>query len=238
MAAPSPEPSTVASRLLLALLARIQDGRWSVGAVLPGERVLMEEFAVSRVALREALAALRALGVLDTAHGRRSRVRPVGAEVLAWLLPLVLPADDPHAARHMLEVRLALEPQVAGLAARHFSAADEARLATAAQGTADHAEAGGPAFVAADLAFHHALVESCGNPLLHALVAALGGIYAGFVQENAADAVTVRRQAASDHAAILAAVRSHDRQGAMTRMQDHLLATASRRAKQDDSASQ
>jgi len=235
MAALSPDLSTVASRLLGDLLARIQDGRWGVGTVLPGERVLMAEFSVSRVALREALAALRALGVLDTAHGRRSRVRPLGAEVLAWLLPLVLPADDPHAARHMLEVRLALEPQVAGLAARHFSAADEARLAAAVQGTADHAAAGGPAFVAADLAFHHALAESCGNPLLHALVTALGGIYAGFVRENAADSLAVRRQAALDHAAILAAVRSRDSQRATAQMQQHLLATASRRAKQDAS---
>ncbi len=227
----TPEPSTVASRLLLDLLARIQDGRWAVGTVLPGERVLMEEFSVSRVALREALAALRALGVLDTAHGRRSRVRAIGAEVLAWLLPLVLPAADPHAARHMLEVRLALEPQVAALAAVHGSAADVIRLDAAAQGTADHAEGGGAEFVTADLAFHHALAESCGNPLLHALVTALGGIYAGFVRENAADAVTVRRQAAHDHAAILAAVRSHDGPGAMLRMHEHLLATASRRAK-------
>jgi len=228
---PAPEASATGTRLLREMLARVQDGRWAIGDALPGERVLMAEFGVSRVALRETLAALRALGVLEVAHGRRSRVRPVGAEVLAWLLPLVLAQAGGNPARQMLEVRLALEPQVAALAAQHRSPAHLARLDEAAAATATHALPGGRAFVTADLAFHRTLVDACGNPLLAAIVEALARFYERYVAENADEHPDSRTRAAKDHALILAAVSASDAPTALARMQDHLLGTASLRAR-------
>lgn len=233
---PAPEASATGTRLLREMLARVQDGRWAVGEALPGERLLMAEFGVSRVALREALAALRALGVLEVAHGRRSRVRPVGAEVLAWLLPLVLAQAGGNPARQMLEVRLALEPQVAALAAQHRSATHLTRLGTAAAATATHATAGGRAFITADLAFHRTLVDACGNPLLAAIVEALARFYERYVAENADEHPDSRTRAAQDHARILAAVTARDATAALGHMQAHLLGTASMRARGDVAA--
>src|SRR5213595_3409572 len=54
----------VTGRLRKTFLDRIRKGTWPVGSELPSERELMSEFGVSRIPLREAIAGLRALGVL------------------------------------------------------------------------------------------------------------------------------------------------------------------------------
>lgn len=231
----TPEASVTGARLLREMLDRIQDGRWPIGGSLPGERVLMAEFAVSRVALREALAALRALGVLEVAHGRRSRVRPVGAEVLACLFPLVLAQQEGNAARHMLQVRLALEPTMAALAAEQRSAAHLEALQAASEATLRHAGSGGEAFIDHDLAFHRALADACGNPLLGTVVDALARFYERSVAQNATELAEHRERAARDHQGITAAIAAGDADLARRRMEAHLRSTASRRARGLDS---
>ncbi len=62
--------SSTSTRVFEAMLERIRSGQWPVGALVPGERVLVEQFGVSRIALREALSMLRAMGVIETNHGR------------------------------------------------------------------------------------------------------------------------------------------------------------------------
>jgi DNA-binding FadR family transcriptional regulator len=227
----TPDASATGARLLREMLARIQDGRWRIGEALPGERVLMDAFGVSRVALREALAALRALGVLEVAQGRRSRVRPVGAEVLACLFPLVLAQNEGNAAQQMLELRLALEPTMAALAAKHHHQQHLRDLRNAAARTAAHVEAGGRAFVAGDLAFHRTLAEACGNPLLGTVVEALARFYERYVAQNAAEHPTSRKRAARDHSLIADAIAARDEALARDLMERHLRGTASRRAR-------
>ena len=49
---------------------QIGDGALKPGDQLPSERMLQEELGVSRFTLREALARLSALGILEVAHGK------------------------------------------------------------------------------------------------------------------------------------------------------------------------
>src|SRR5262245_17142768 len=72
------------------MLDRIQAGEWPVGSAIPSERTLIDEFGVSRIAVREAVSMLRGLGVVEVSHGRRTRVRKIDARVLDQLLPLML----------------------------------------------------------------------------------------------------------------------------------------------------
>lgn len=228
----TPEASTTGARLLREMLARVQDGRWQIGEPLPGERILMAEFAVSRVAMREALAAMRALGVLEVAHGRRSRVRPVGAEVLAYLFPLVIAQHDQgHPAKHMLEVRLALEPTMAALAATNRLDAHVQQLRDAAAVTAAHAELGGTHYILADVAFHRALADACANPLMGIIADALARYYEQSVAQNTEAFPANRQRAAVDHAAIAEAVAQGNAQAAHQHMEAHLRGTASREAR-------
>src|SRR4051812_48588582 len=100
------------------ILARIRSGQWPAGTELPSERELMEEFKVSRIPLREALAGLRALGVLQTRAGSGTRARRVDADSVPQLPPLLVPLEGERPFGQVFEPRLAVKSQPAALAAR------------------------------------------------------------------------------------------------------------------------
>src|SRR5262245_19736716 len=94
------------------LLALIQSGAIRVGEKLPGEITLAQEFGVSRTVVREALGALKALGLLSSRSGSGTfviAVEPRGS-------PLSL--ADGYTSDELHELRMHLEIPGAGLAAR------------------------------------------------------------------------------------------------------------------------
>jgi GntR family transcriptional regulator len=75
--AAAPTPKYAAIRNLLR--ERILRGRYPPGEGLPSESALMREFAVSRVTVRLALAALRSTGLVESRQGKGYFVRPLRA---------------------------------------------------------------------------------------------------------------------------------------------------------------
>ena len=71
------DPKYVVIRNLLR--DRILSGRYGLGSWLPSESALMSQFAVSRVTVRLALAALREVGLVESRQGKGYFVRPVRA---------------------------------------------------------------------------------------------------------------------------------------------------------------
>ncbi|WP_050778014.1 winged helix-turn-helix domain-containing protein [Micromonospora sp. ATCC 39149] len=72
----SPHSGVPAALQLAALLrARIQDGTYAAGGLLPSETRLSQEYGVGRGTVRRAVAELRAEGLVDAASGRGTRVR-------------------------------------------------------------------------------------------------------------------------------------------------------------------
>lgn len=63
------------SRIHKAMADRIRSGEWSAGTQLPSEEKLREEFATSRGPVRQALALLRAEGLVTGGRGTPPRVR-------------------------------------------------------------------------------------------------------------------------------------------------------------------
>jgi GntR family transcriptional regulator len=55
--------------------ARITSGQYPPGSPLPSETQMIEHYRVSRLTVRHAVAALRAAGLVETAHGRATLVR-------------------------------------------------------------------------------------------------------------------------------------------------------------------
>jgi DNA-binding GntR family transcriptional regulator len=144
-----------APRLLLrehvkeAILQRILEGEY-----LPGERLvetrLAREFETSQVPVREALRDLEMLRFVESEPFRGARVREVSQEELLEIFP----------------VRSALEEIAAREAARRpgtwheaLAEAYEEMVASAAAGDV-HEQ------VRADVAFHTAIVDACGNSIL------------------------------------------------------------------------
>jgi len=147
-------------RLSEQLAEQIKSGRFSPGARLPTEQELTRAARVSRTVVREAVAALRAEGLVVTRQG-------VGAFVSAE--PQRAPFRiDPERMQslddvlHVMELRLGVEIESAGLAAERASRA-QVRAIAAALETIDRAAAGGKSAVDEDLALHRAIAEATGN---------------------------------------------------------------------------
>jgi DNA-binding FadR family transcriptional regulator len=200
------------ARVARALGSGIVAGRYPQGSVLPREAALLSRFRVSRTVLREAVKTLSAKGMLETRTRVGTRVRERAAwnlfdrDVLAWYLE---GGVDARFLRDLAEIRLAIEPAAAALAAERRTPADLDALDSCVAAMRD-APGLDPAFARADLAFHLALADASGNVFMHSV---------GAVTEAALDVVfrlsrptDPQAHAASwqAHAAIAAAIRAGD----------------------------
>src|SRR5437868_867731 len=118
---PLPAPRSLTGELVARLTDDITSGKIPPGSQLPTEQELIAATGVSRTVVREAVAALRADGLVVTRQG-------VGAFVSA--APQQAPFRiDPEGMRslddvlHVMELRLGVEIESAGLAAERASRA-------------------------------------------------------------------------------------------------------------------
>ncbi len=149
------------------LLQDIQQGLYPMGSCLPSERALMASFGVGRPAIRESLAKLARLGVIELKAGVRPRVRrPDVAPLLDEMKGAVqfMLAAEPGQ-RHMQEVRMMLEASLARYAAKHIKAEDLQSLWAniEAQSHNLHDMA---AFAELDMVFHRIIANVPNNPVL------------------------------------------------------------------------
>jgi len=159
------------ARVVHALGAAIVRGELGPGAAVPTEDELVTRFAVGRSALREGVKVLAGKGLLESRTSAGTRVRPreswnlLDPDVLRWrYTPQASPAD----VAALADLRVALEPGAARLAAERASPGQRSAVTAAmAQLWAAVATVGAPdQFIEADLAFHRAVFAACGNELL------------------------------------------------------------------------
>ena len=148
----------------------IVGGRFAPGAALPTEPELGAELGVSRTVVREAIRALQAKGMLITRPRTGTRVRArddwhlFDPAVVGWTLAGPI---DTGMVEDLVEIRLALEPFAAGLAAKRRTADDLAAMAAALLAMADALGRGDKAgYTRADLGFHRAVVVASRNVFL------------------------------------------------------------------------
>ncbi len=143
------------------LAAEISSGRIAPGARLPTEQELTAALGVSRTVLREAVAALRAEGLVETRQG-------VGAFVVRDVQrrPFRIDPDELRSIAEVvqvMELRTGVEVEAAGIAAERTNAPARTRIAKAIAAI-DAALARGEAAIDEDFAFHQAIAEATGNP--------------------------------------------------------------------------
>ncbi|MEU7854008.1 FadR/GntR family transcriptional regulator [Nonomuraea sp. NPDC049141] len=167
--ATDPYPDTARhAHVVHALGARIVDGSLVPGTPIPIEEQLVNELGVGRSAVREGVKVLAGKGLLETRRSAGTRVRPreswnlLDADVLSWrFVPDAAPGDI----RVLADLRVALEPGAARVAAERADAAAIQRIDEAL--AALHATADDPdPFIGADLAFHRAVFGAADNDLL------------------------------------------------------------------------
>ena len=102
--------------IVASLNERVQQGQLQAGDKLPSESEIMAQFEVSRTVVREALSRLQAAGAVETRHGIGTFVLPardplnfsLGSVDLAMVSDVIA----------LLELRISLETEAAGLAAQ------------------------------------------------------------------------------------------------------------------------
>ena len=146
------------------LLDMILSGDYGEGDRLPPERVLVEQLGVSRTVVREALNLLEARGILSIEHGRGAIVSSNGAHVLHNDLGFLL-RMEPSALWELMEIRKALEVEVAGLAAERATPEDTEIMRAVLDRMRENINAP-EGYVDADVEFHDLLVRSARNRVL------------------------------------------------------------------------
>jgi GntR family transcriptional repressor for pyruvate dehydrogenase complex len=189
------------------------------GNRLPGERELCEQFGVSRTVIREATKVLAQRGLLMIEPGRGTFVTlPAERDVARSIAFFIRAHDVPFS--NLVEVRRALEPEIAELAAGRVTEAHLQRLQECID-VMERSLADPEAYVAADQDFHSALAEATGNDIFVAITGAI----IGFAQ-SARRLMFVVPEAPTRgqqyHRALLACLGSGDAAGARNAMLQHL----------------
>ncbi|TPE48527.1 FadR/GntR family transcriptional regulator [Amaricoccus solimangrovi] len=141
------------------------------GSILPGDQELMEKFGVSRTVLREAMKTLAAKRLIEAKSRVGTRVLPkvrwnfVDSDVMSWRLGAGVDLDF---VVHLAEMRLALEPAAAALAAKHATNDEILELYAIAErmDRPDHTE---ESIAKVDLEFHIAIAEYSRNPFMRSV---------------------------------------------------------------------
>lgn len=204
----------------------IKERKLSAGERLPGEHELVEQLRVSRPVLREALARLQSMGLIDIQRGRGTFVG--NATSLANCVRLLRSAVtiSPQELRSYAELRSAIEVQAARQAAERATDHDIAELAAFVR-RLDDDELPHPEALELDFQFHRKLLETAGNPLMQNLMEV---IYEFVLTQMARTTPSQRDNQLGRrlHKAILTAVRNHDPDAAAKAMQQHMQAVLKR----------
>jgi len=204
-----------------AIMARIVDGTLPEGEKLPPESALSDTFGVSRPVIREALARLRADGVIVSRHGSGSYVQRKPTVDFLRLAPLGGMADVLRA----YEYRVALEGEAAWLAAERRTETDLRHLAAALKEMQEALEAR-KIGTEADLRFHRAVAVATKNQLFEFSMEALSAYIAEGVALTRKLSMKVGRArldlVQTEHERIYDAIRARDPDAARAAMREHI----------------
>ena len=221
--APPPRPLSTNGKVVLALKEAILGGTYPPETMLPAEEVLVRQLEVSRVALREGIKQLEAMGWLHIERGNGTRVTQPDFRLIEPTVDYLARFEIVHFA-DVHQLRSLIEVQTAQDLARTRPAGLVDKLRAANQRiAARHDQPAG--YVDADVAFHDVLVAAAPNPLFSRLLD-------GFRKYM----LLSRRQSFSGPEAVLEAVKAHDLiidaiargdvPGARAAMEGHLHTTA------------
>jgi GntR family transcriptional repressor for pyruvate dehydrogenase complex len=204
------------------LRSLIATQRLAPGDRLPSERELSQRLGVSRTSVRQAIAGLRLIGLVDVRHGDGVYLMRPAEEVVESLAVEVLHSQADHLM--VWEAREALEVHAARLAATRATAADLAQMRDALA-VMDAAIQAGEDGTEADAALHRAIVTAAHNPLISELFASMSEA----VDRTSAASLTIPGRPPESlraHRAIVEAIGDRDAERAASEMTSHLRGSA------------
>ncbi len=220
----------LSEHVVAALRSQVLSGEIAPGQKLPTESQLTETFGVSRTVIREAMASLATDGLVEARQGAGVFVKERPS--LAFGSISLDVGKKISQALNVLEVRMGIEIESAGLAALRRNSAQEAEIQEAFF-EFERLVALGQATGKTDFAFHRAIAMATNNPFYVEVLDALGArtIPCDVTSPWGTDSVLTREYQEGlqrEHLAILNAISASDPQAARDAMRAHLSASQQR----------
>jgi DNA-binding FadR family transcriptional regulator len=207
-----------------ALAGNIREGLIKPGDKLPTESEIMGRFDVSRTVVREALSKLQASKLVETRHGIGTfALAPqdtgnfkIASEDLSTVADVIA----------VLELRISLETEAAGLAAQRRSNANLTEMQAALNAFQDSINRDSDA-VPPDFQFHMEVARATGNQHFADLMTYLGTMIIPRTRINTTSIAPEGRlrylqKVHGEHENIFNAIRNQDAEAARTAMRTHL----------------
>lgn len=217
-------PRGLVSEIVESLAASIREGRLHPGEKLPTEAEIMARFDVSRTVVREALSRLQASSLVETRHGIGTFVLApqdsgnfkITAEDFATVADVI----------SVLELRISLETEAAGLAATRRTPENLLAMETALQAFQDSIDIDSDA-VPPDFQFHMEVARSTGNRHFADLMTYLGTMIiprtrVNTMQNAPEGRLNYLQRVNGEHESIYNAIRNQDAEAARAAMRTHL----------------
>jgi DNA-binding FadR family transcriptional regulator len=197
-------------------------GRYPEGTALPRDAELTAMFDVSRTVLRESVKTLAAKGLLSSKAGVGTRVRERSAwnmfdpDVLGWHLEAGI---DKRFLRDLADIRLAVEPRAAALAAERWTGdalsvlrESLVKMRSFASDTIEFADA--------DLRLHLDVATISGNPFMRSIGAVIEAALRASFRLSAPTEDHEREITIAAHERIVDAIAGRDAEAAAAAMTD------------------
>lgn len=213
--------NSLSDQVAEAIAAEIRSGRLSAGNKLPTEAVLTVQFSVSRTVIREAMSRLKSLGLVDSRQGSGVFAKSAGFTPLNFDSKH---AESKQAVVQMVEVRRALEAEVAALAATRRTQADIRNIKQAITALKKAVLAGGDG-VDEDVKFHRAIADAARNPFLIGTLEYLGQFMLGVTRvtrANEARRTDFANDVQNEHGVIFSAIEAGDANAARKAAASHM----------------
>lgn len=203
----------------------IAAGRLQPGTRLPTEQAMMEAMGVSRTVIREAVAALRAEGLVATRQG-------IGSFVAEQPLAFRLEQGQTETLTDVLrimELRTAVETEAAGLAAERATPGHKRAIRQALVAIDAAIQRNEPA-ITEDFALHAAITDATGNPRFRQFLDFLGRV---IIPRSGIRVRTPNLRAylldfQEEHRVIVESIECGSIQDARAAMRDHLIGSSLR----------
>jgi DNA-binding FadR family transcriptional regulator len=190
------------------------------GKAFPTEAELAKQHGVSRSVTREAVKMLTAKGLLSARPRQGTVIQPTASwnlfdtDVLRWLLERQFSVE---LLKHFNQLRVAIEPEAAALAAR-FASSEELDRISEGLARMEAAENGLDDTLEADIAFHVAILRASRNPFYIQFRDVVTTALRTSIRFT--NRIKGRSASVSDHAAVRDAIRAGDPDGARIAMRD------------------
>ena len=213
---------SLTDRVCGALVELIRGEDFPPGSRLPSETKMAARFGVSRTVIREAVSRLKSEGLVESRQGSGVFVREENMDAPFRIDPNLMDSDQ--SVQQVIELRQALEGEIAALAAKRRSRTQMAAIRQALARIDADVLAGSDG-VEADISFHRSIAESTGNPHFLALMEFLSKFLRTATQtlrNYEATRATLLNQVKEEHLAIVEALARQDPEAARAAARLHM----------------